>query len=89
VALDPGHGGSETGAISPRIVLEKKVTLDIAKRVRKHLQDTGATVRLTRDRDRNLGLRARTAMAAQWNADLFVSIHLNSASNPQAEGIET
>ena len=89
VAIDAGHGGNDTGAISPRNILEKKVTLDIARRVRKHLHDSGAIVRLTRERDKDLGLGARTAMADQWKADIFISIHLNSASSAQAEGIET
>jgi N-acetylmuramoyl-L-alanine amidase len=89
VVLDPGHGGHDTGAISPRKILEKKVTLDIARRVQKHLRGSGVTVRLTRDRDSDVALPSRTAIAQKWNADLLVSIHVNSASNPQADGVET
>lgn len=89
VVLDPGHGGSDTGAISPRKVFEKKATLDIAKRVSSHLRGLPLDVRLTRERDRDTPLAARTALAAQANADIFVSIHMNSAQNRTAAGVET
>lgn len=89
VVLDPGHGGSDTGAIGRRKVYEKKVVLDIAKRVREKLKSSGVAVKLTREKDSYLGLSARTARAEQWKADIFVSIHVNSAHNSNAVGLET
>lgn len=89
VVLDPGHGGRDTGAIGRRRVLEKKVVLDVAKRTRRILDGHGVTVHLTRTRDTTLGLMSRTKLAQQWGAHVFVSIHINSAANRAATGIET
>lgn len=89
VVIDPGHGGHDTGAIGGRKVYEKKVVLDIAKRVRKKLAAAGVAVKLTRTRDSTVGLSERVVRAREWNADIFVSIHLNSAHNSDAFGIET
>jgi N-acetylmuramoyl-L-alanine amidase len=89
IVLDPGHGGKAIGAISKRNVHEKKAVLDIAKRTRDKLSGTGVTVRLTRDTDVPLALATRVSRAKKWNADIFVSIHLNFAKNTAAEGIET
>lgn len=89
VILDPGHGGMDTGAVGIRHEHEKKIVLDIAKRARKKLQAAGVNVRLTREKDQPLELADRTARARKLNADLFVSIHLNSAKNRSASGIET
>ncbi|MBM4153034.1 MAG: N-acetylmuramoyl-L-alanine amidase, partial [Kiritimatiellaceae bacterium] len=79
VVLDPGHGGNDKGASSPRNVHEKLITLDIAKRVQAKLEARGVTVELTRESDRALELDARCRKAAALKADLFVSIHANSA----------
>jgi N-acetylmuramoyl-L-alanine amidase len=79
VVLDPGHGGKDKGAVSPRKVYEKLVVMDVAKRVRNKLQARGLTVHLTRDSDQTLSLSERTKKAARWNADLFISIHADSA----------
>jgi len=89
VVLDPGHGGKDCGAIGHRRIAEKKVTLDVAKRVRKSMKDSGLRVKLTRSRDSSLPLGARVARAKSWNADVFVSIHANSAANKNAAGLET
>lgn len=89
VVLDPGHGGSDSGAISPRNVHEKKAVLDIARRTQTQLQQAGIKVRLTRDADRTLSLAARVQKARIWQAGIFVSIHLNSAGNAAAHGAET
>ena len=80
VVLDPGHGGKDSGAVSPRKVYEKLLVMDIAKRVRKKLQARGLTVHLTRDSDTYLTLSERAQKAARWNADLFISLHADSAS---------
>jgi N-acetylmuramoyl-L-alanine amidase len=88
VVLDPGHGGKDKGAVSPRKVYEKLVVMDVAKRIRNHLQARGLTVRFTRDDDRTLTLAQRTQKAKQLGADLFVSLHADSASKT-AEGAGT
>jgi N-acetylmuramoyl-L-alanine amidase len=91
IVLDPGHGGSDPGALGRSKAVEKKATLDLAKRVRRKLVAQGRqNVRLTRSWDfTTTSLAERSARAKAWGAHVFVSIHLNSASNPQAEGLET
>lgn len=89
VVLDPGHGGTDEGARSGDGLLEKDVVLDLAKRLRVHLVNAGLEVRMTRTNDRKIDLSDRCRMAATWNADLFVSIHVNKAANTGAKGLET
>ncbi len=89
IVLDPGHGGDDTGAIGRRRVLEKKVSLDIARRVREKLQGSGTRVLMTRQEDVAMSLAERGAKAKKWRADIFVSIHCNAARDGRAEGIET
>jgi len=90
VVLDPGHGGDDKGASSPRNVQEKKVALDVANRVRNRLEARGINVELTRESDRTLDLDSRCRKAAALKADLMVSIHANSAGkNRDVRGAET
>jgi N-acetylmuramoyl-L-alanine amidase len=89
VLLDPGHGGDDPGAPGPDRTPEKKTTLDIARRVRAKLKDTGITVRLTRESDHILPLESRIFAAKQAPADLLVSIHFNSSGNRTVSGVET
>jgi N-acetylmuramoyl-L-alanine amidase len=89
VVIDPGHGGQDTGARGRLGVEEKQVVLDIARRLRAHLTSAGMTVYMTREGDRFIDLEERARMARRWNADLFISIHANSAANPSASGAET
>ncbi|NOU35193.1 MAG: N-acetylmuramoyl-L-alanine amidase [Kiritimatiellaceae bacterium] len=90
VVLDPGHGGDDKGASSPRNLQEKAVTLDVAKRVKAKLESRGINVELTREADRNLELDARCRKAGALRADLLVSIHANSAGkNRNVRGAET
>lgn len=89
VALDPGHGGSNTGAAYGG-VREKDLNLSIAQRTASLLEAAGLTVVLTRTDDRDVGLYDRTDFAAARNADVFVSIHCNaSVTNPDATGVYT
>jgi N-acetylmuramoyl-L-alanine amidase len=88
VVLDPGHGGKDTGAIGSNGICEKKINLDIARRVAKRLKSSDLILRLTRKRDSTLTLDDRTTRAKEWGADMFVSIHLNSAKNTNASGVE-
>jgi len=89
IVIDPGHGGSDSGAIGHRRVYEKKAVLDVAKRTRDILKAQGLSVRLTREHDYFIPLPKRTTLARQWGADLFVSIHFNASSNSGVSGIET
>ena len=87
VVIDAGHGGKDVGAISPGGGYEKDVTLAVAREVARALAATGTVrVRLTRDDDRFIPLQGRVAIARAAHADLFVSVHADSAPNPQARG---
>lgn len=89
VVLDPGHGGRDPGARGIGGVVEKDVTLRIARALRKRLEAEGFRVALTRDGDRTVGLEERTAFAEGVGGDLFVSIHANAAPRRALRGIET
>ena len=90
VVIDPGHGGHDQGTAGPHGLLEKDVVLDVAQRLGKLIGDRmGAEVIYTRDDDTFLPLQARTALANDRKADLFLSIHANSSPVPPVTGIET
>ncbi|MEA3067260.1 MAG: N-acetylmuramoyl-L-alanine amidase [Sphingomonadales bacterium] len=88
VVVDAGHGGRDPGATSVSgQVREKELTLVLAQALRDELVKRGRVrVALTRDDDRYLSLDDRTAVARRLNAAMFVSIHIDSASNPLARG---
>jgi N-acetylmuramoyl-L-alanine amidase len=88
VVLDPGHGGSDPGAVGPTGLTEKSVTLDVTRRVADRLATGyGVQVILTRDADEYVPLEERAAHANDARVDLFVSIHCNSAPNREAHGV--
>jgi len=90
IVIDAGHGGHDTGTIGPTGLEEKDLTLDVALRLGKLIeQKLGAEVVYTRSDDTFVPLEERTALANQVKADLFVSIHANSSNDPAARGIET
>lgn len=90
IVIDPGHGGSDTGAIGKNGTLEKDVTLALSKRLARELVATGDfKVFPTRSTDRTLSLEDRNAIAVRKKADLFVSIHANASTNRKMSGIET
>ena len=78
VLIDPGHGGKDPGTLGRRHP-EKEITLQVARRLEKELTARGYQVALTRTRDQNLALEARTQHARTWKADVFVSLHCNAA----------
>ncbi len=87
VALDPGHGGEDPGAVGRRGTLEKDVVLAIAKRVRSKLaREPNMRPFLTRDDDYFVPLATRVAKARAVKADLFVSIHADAFVEPRARG---
>ena len=97
IAIDPGHGGSDSGAIGPTGVMEKSVTLRVANEVRRLLVKEGATVYMTREADIEVSpkrakatdieeLQARCDVANKAEADIFISIHMDSFTNRAAKG---
>jgi N-acetylmuramoyl-L-alanine amidase len=86
VVIDPGHGGHDPGA-GTGALKEKQLTLTLAKALKAQLLSGGGIrVALTRDDDRYLLLDERSGIAKRLNADLFISIHADSAGNPDATG---
>lgn len=101
VALDPGHGGYDPGAITKQGVYEKELNLQVAQKVRELLLQSGIEVLLTREEDKDFaeGVRGRNTkkqvdlnyrinLASEAKADIFVSLHINSATS-QKSGAET
>ena len=88
IVIDPGHGGFDPGAISPGGFQEKDGVLQISQFLAKKLQDKGYEVYLTRSRDNYIELMERGRFANKKNADLFISVHLNSLDNSSVEGVE-
>ncbi len=99
IVLDPGHGGSDSGAVGPDGITEASITLPVARDVRDILQASGAKVVMTRDDDVDVygpnasdhdELQARVDVGVNTpGTDIFVSIHCNAFSNPAAHGMET
>ncbi|MDX2027044.1 MAG: N-acetylmuramoyl-L-alanine amidase [Alphaproteobacteria bacterium] len=86
--IDPGHGGRDPGAIGRTGTQEKDITLDIARRMAAALSgQPGITAKLTRDADEFLPLQERVKLGREARADLFLSIHADSAPNPAARGL--
>ena len=97
IVLDPGHGGNDAGAIGPTGVMEKTVTLKVALELRRLLEAEGAIVIMTRETDRTVSekgaaasdieeLGARCDVANRNKADIFISIHADSFTRPEARG---
>jgi len=88
VVIDAGHGGKDPGAIGRCGLTEKEVTLDIAKRLKKKLEQECFSVYLTRSSDKFIPLAKRSQIANSYNADFFISIHVNAARIKNAKGFE-
>jgi N-acetylmuramoyl-L-alanine amidase len=89
VVIDAGHGGGDLGARGLAGVLEKELVLDVAQQLAQRLRRAGLRVVMTREGDETVPLQARTARANEARADLFLSIHANSAPASAARGVET
>jgi N-acetylmuramoyl-L-alanine amidase len=85
VVLDPGHGGADPGAVSGPVV-EKDLTLALAKRLRTELESQGIRVVLTRNDDRDLPAETRAEIANRVSADLVLSLHFDGYVDPRARG---
>lgn len=88
ICIDPGHGGTDPGATNGALY-EKDVVLDIALKLKKLLQDAGYEVFMTREKDIYNTPYQKAAYGNNVKADIFVSIHCNSATSEQANGTET
>jgi N-acetylmuramoyl-L-alanine amidase len=90
IVIDPGHGGKEVGAIGPGGLMEKDATMTLCRRLADNLETKLKTrVILTRTDDSVVPLDQRTAIANQYKADLFLSVHMNAAVVKGAHGSET
>lgn len=88
IVIDPGHGGSDPGAIGRTGLREKSVNLDIAKRLAEILEDSGVKVVMTRKSDIFIPLSQRVDIANQPGVDLFISIHSNANHTKSLNGFE-
>lgn len=90
IVIDPGHGGKDTGAksLEKPVYLEKRMTLACSNYLRKALELLGYKPLMTRYGDQSLSLEDRVEFAEANFADIFVSVHFNSAPNTDAHGIE-
>ena len=87
IAIDPGHGGKDPGAIGPKGTKEKDVVMKIAKRLKSLIdKEPGMRAILTRSSDRYLRLRQRIKIARRHKANMFISIHADAFENPNAHG---
>lgn len=103
VVIDPGHGGHDPGAVGKNGLLEKNVNLDIALKLQAFLEQSGCVVQLTRAVDESIhdtderslrnkkrsDLKKRREIVDTSEADAFISIHLNSFSQPKYKGVQT
>lgn len=88
VVIDAGHGGKDPGALGRCGLVEKDAALDIAKKLKEKLEAEGFQAFLTRSNDKFIALSKRSQIANNYNADFFVSIHVNSAKTKSAKGFE-
>ena len=87
IAIDAGHGGEDSGARGPSGSLEKNITLSIARKLKKEIDnDEQLRAVLTRDDDYFVPLHGRVIKARKLKADIFVSIHADAFTNPDAKG---
>lgn len=98
ITIDPGHGGSDSGAVGPNGYTEKEGAFAISQKVASILNQSGAKVIMTRDSDVDVygpnasarnELQARVDVGNNANSDIFVSIHCNAFVNPAANGTQT
>jgi N-acetylmuramoyl-L-alanine amidase len=91
VVIDPGHGGTDSGATGINGIKEKNVVLKVAKeivRYNQNLLDNAFEIYLTRSFDTLISLGDRKKLASTLNAEIFISLHCNHSENPDAKGVE-
>ncbi|MDW7739728.1 MAG: N-acetylmuramoyl-L-alanine amidase [Bacillota bacterium] len=89
IGVDPGHGGSDRGAIGVTGVMEKVINLSVAKHLIALLEEAGAKVVTTRTSDISISHAQRAEIINKAKVDLFISIHANAFTNPESNGTET
>jgi N-acetylmuramoyl-L-alanine amidase len=89
IVIDPGHGGHDYGATAAGRPSEKEINLDVATRLATLLENRGFKVYMTRKDDTFIPLKERNELARRWKADVFVSVHVNSAESSAGSGVET
>lgn len=103
IVIDPGHGGPDGGAVGKDDTLEKEITLNVAKKIRAYLQQSGALVYLTREEDKDLAgkntnglsrrksedIRKRLGIIHDKDADFFLTLHLNALPSSKWSGAQT
>ncbi|MCK4764591.1 MAG: N-acetylmuramoyl-L-alanine amidase [Candidatus Aminicenantes bacterium] len=90
ICIDPGHGGSDLGAIGKSNVLEKDITLQVSRKLKRLIEaKLGLRVLMTRRGDTEVSLDSRVALANNQKADMFISIHVNGSFRRAARGPET
>ncbi|RBW67792.1 N-acetylmuramoyl-L-alanine amidase CwlD [Bacillus taeanensis] len=103
IVIDAGHGGPDGGAVGKGDIIEKDIALDISLKLRHYLEESGALVVMTREKDTDLAdadtkgyrkrkaedLRKRVEMINEEDVDLFISIHLNAVPSPKWSGAQT
>ncbi|GAA0434654.1 N-acetylmuramoyl-L-alanine amidase CwlD [Lentibacillus halophilus] len=103
IVIDPGHGGVDGGAVGKDETLEKDIALVVAKKLRNYLQQSGALVYLTREKDKDLAkpdtkglsrrkaedIRKRLQFIQDKDADLFITLHLNALTSEKWHGAQT
>ncbi len=88
IVVDPGHGGSDPGAIAPSGAYEKDLVWDIGEQLARLLKAAGADVYLTRQGDQTVDVRERARMANSVGADVLISIHMNTFRDKNKSGAE-
>ena len=88
IFIDPGHGGSDPGAVGNGM-RESDIVLDVSKRIAVLLLDSGIEINLSRTTDTSLSLSQRWQPVNRAGADLFISVHANGFHDPAANGCET
>lgn len=89
IVIDAGHGGNDPGAIGRRLrIKERNITLSIAKKLKKILEDNEVKITMTRERDVFIPLQERARIANSSGADLFVSVHVNASRSRSLNGFE-
>jgi len=90
ICIDPGHGGTDLGAVGRTKITEKEITLKVGMKLKKLIESKlGLRVVMTREKDEEVSLNSRVSRANNQKAQLFVSIHVNSSFRKAARGPET
>lgn len=88
IFIAPGHGGHDPGCIGPTGLREAPLALEVAKRLERLLTASWHQVKLSREEDIFVPLEEQARMANTWGADIFLCLHFNAATSPQAKGFE-